>query len=151
MSDCQWATRFDLFVEKRYHRPGRAKNVAETNHGESSLVYPGDIASVAEQYRSQLTTQRLQRHLGKTFGTPHDVGWTHSLIGGNQYKVRNTRLQSCLGSIECTNDVIEHSFCNIVLDHRHVFIGSGVINSINAPGLHHIQQLMLITHRTQDR
>ncbi|MNH18403.1 hypothetical protein D3C79_781040 [compost metagenome] len=93
----------------------------------------------------------MQGHLGKPLSTPHDVGRTYRFVGRNQYEAGHAGLQCSLSGIQRPHHIIEHAFGNIVLYHRYMLVSSSVINSIDMPAFHHIQQLLLIAHRPQDR
>ncbi|MNG09102.1 hypothetical protein D3C84_925030 [compost metagenome] len=56
-----------------------------------------------------------------------------------------------LRGIKRAEHIVQHSLGHIVLDHRHMLVSGRVVDRVNPPGTHHIQQPPVIADRAQDR
>ncbi|MNZ53187.1 hypothetical protein D3C78_710580 [compost metagenome] len=141
----------DLLAEQRNHRAGRAQHVAETHHGEARAVGHRRLALHIEQCHLLLGGQRLQDQLGHALGAAHHVGRAHRLVGGNQHEVAHPGAQRGLRGMQGAHGVVQHALGDVVLDHRHMLVGGGVIDGVDPPGTHHIQHPRGVAHRAEDR
>ncbi|MNN15310.1 hypothetical protein D3C81_1284120 [compost metagenome] len=146
MSDGQRPAGFDLAVEQRNHRPGGAQHITKANHRETGFVNPGNFCIVSEQYRRDFTTERLKRQLRQALGTAHDISGPHRLIGRDQHKICYAGLQGSLSSIERPDCIVQHTLGDVVFDHGHMLVGGRMINRVDLPGFHHIEQFILVTY-----
>ncbi|MNP17046.1 hypothetical protein D3C76_1094660 [compost metagenome] len=52
--------------------------------------------------------------------------------------------------IERADHIVQNAFGDVVLYHGHVLIGRGMIDRVDVPGFHHVQQLFRVAYRTED-
>ncbi|MNE50670.1 hypothetical protein D3C80_1452580 [compost metagenome] len=138
-------------MKQRNDRTRRSQDITKPHHREPRFVHARNFARITEQHWSQLTTQRLQRQLGKAFGATHDIGRSHGLVRRNQDEVGHSCLKGGLGRIKRAYHIIEHTFGDVVFDHGDMLVGGGVIHRVYSPGFHDIQQLVLIANRPENR
>ncbi|CRP55877.1 hypothetical protein PAERUG_P18_London_17_VIM_2_04_10_03768 [Pseudomonas aeruginosa] len=141
----------DLLAEQRDDRARRAEDVAEADHGETGLVDLVHTLLVAEKDRCRLVAERLQHHLRQAFGATHHIGRSHRLVGGDQHEVLHADLHRRLHRMQGAHHIVEDPLGNVVLDDGYMLVGCGVIDGVDLPGAHHVDQALWIAHRAEDR
>ena len=138
------ATHTYLPAKQRHNRPRRPEHIAKPNHAKQRGRFIAPANSV-RRLNSPLR-ERLQYLFGKTFSRSHVVGRTHGFIGGDENEILYSALLCCLRGSKCTENIIAHSFYNIVLNHRHLLVGCHMVDGLNFISLHHITHKALAAH-----
>ena len=108
----------DLFAETRDYRAVRAEDVSET--GGYELRGPLDRTLFDGQ------PERLYVNFGQAFGTAHDIGGIHGLVGRDHHHLFDVVFQAFQSDVACADDIDQHRFAGIFLHQGDVFVSGGV-------------------------
>ena len=93
----------------------------------------------------------MERHLGKPFARPHDVGRAHSFVSANQDEISNSIFSRSLRRMQRAEHVILDALRRVVFDQRHMLVGGSVVNRIRMPCRDNLTHAFLVFDRGQQR
>src|SRR5205085_2192757 len=104
-------TSSDLPQKCRNYAASTAKHIAKANGYEVPIVFDRRV---------------LHDQLGHPLRRSHDACWPYRLVGRNENKMLACRLQSCVGDVQRTENVISDRFNNVLLHQRDMLMSGGV-------------------------
>lgn len=116
MCDCYRDAGMDLVDEQRKHRTTAAEDVAEPDGD--------DLRPAAREHRGD--------QLDHPFGSPHDVGRVHCLVGGDDHDLANAAVPCGGEDVVRTGNVRADDLVRLPLAHGHMLVGGGMVDDVRS-------------------
>ena len=135
----------ELALEQRHDRSGRAQHIAEAHRH-----ITGSVAQRRAPPRF-VEVKRLTETLGQTLGGAHHARRVDRLVGRDHHDERGSERPRRLGDIAAADDVGQHPFDRVGLDHRQVLQGRRMKDDLGFFGGDDPVDLRAVAHVPQQR